>query len=226
MSDVTVTTETPTTPTMEAPLPNSPEARTEDGSLKSPATTPSTETTTLTTKETPSKPEGAPEKYETFKAPEGYELGADLIEAATPIFKELGLNQDAAQKLVDFYAKQQMDAAKAPETAYKAMRDGWRGDVMKDSTLSDGKALRPEISESIGKLINSLPADQAAKFREVMDTTGVGDNATMIRALAEWSKNFVEPKHVAGGGPSPHGQKSPGASERPTAASSMYPNLK
>ena len=26
-----------------------------------------------------------------------------LVEKATPIFKELGLSQDAAQKLVDFY---------------------------------------------------------------------------------------------------------------------------
>jgi len=55
---------------------------------------------------TEAKP-AVPEKYD-FKAPaawseKGWELDTKLIETATPIFKELGLSQDQAQKLVDFY---------------------------------------------------------------------------------------------------------------------------
>lgn len=48
----------------------------------------------------PAKPSTAPEKYD-FKAPEGKALDQAAIDAYTPIFKEMGLTQDQAQKLVD-----------------------------------------------------------------------------------------------------------------------------
>lgn len=44
-----------------------------------------------------------PEAYE-LKAPDDGELDPKLVEQATPVFKELGLTNDAAQKVVDFYA--------------------------------------------------------------------------------------------------------------------------
>src|SRR5262245_60440079 len=46
---------------------------------------------------------GAPEKYE-FKAPEGVTLDTGLVNDFTPLAKELGMSQDAAQKVVDLYA--------------------------------------------------------------------------------------------------------------------------
>jgi len=49
----------------------------------------------------PAKPAvAAPDKYE-FKAPEGQALDAVQIEAYSPLFKELGLSQENAQKLID-----------------------------------------------------------------------------------------------------------------------------
>jgi len=42
----------------------------------------------------------APESY-AFEAHEGKELDKDIVEEVTPLFKELGLSQDAAQKLVN-----------------------------------------------------------------------------------------------------------------------------
>ena len=47
------------------------------------------------------KNEAAPEKYEDFKLPEGMEVNTDLLDKATPVFKELNLTQDQAQKMVD-----------------------------------------------------------------------------------------------------------------------------
>jgi hypothetical protein len=44
-----------------------------------------------------------PEKYE-FKAPEGVTFDPASITAMTPVFKELGLPQEKAQKLVDAFA--------------------------------------------------------------------------------------------------------------------------
>lgn len=44
-----------------------------------------------------------PEVYE-LKAPGDVALDAKMVEQATPVFKELGLTNEAAQKVVDFYA--------------------------------------------------------------------------------------------------------------------------
>ena len=103
MTDAPLETAAPApTQTQTPPLPNDPAARTADGTLK--------DAQTLTTPEPKVEPKAddkpiaptVPEKYD-FKAPEGQSLDAALVERATPIFKELGLTQDAAQKLVDFY---------------------------------------------------------------------------------------------------------------------------
>ena len=100
MSESTVL-ENPTNPT-PTPLANDPAARTETGeiidrSATPPANEPAPE---------PKPGSAAPESYTDFSVPEGHTLDAAAIESATPLFRELGLSQDQAQKLVDFYSTQ------------------------------------------------------------------------------------------------------------------------
>ena len=59
-------------------------------------------------------PAGAPEKYEAFTLPEGYEVDEQLLNEFTPTLKELGLTQAAAQKVMDF----------APNRAHRATNHG------------------------------------------------------------------------------------------------------
>ena len=132
MTDTTVTTDPPTG--------NSPEARTGDGTLKD--QNPPPETTTPTPEKKPEgqsfltqtpeaskeepkedepKPEdkkpdaaGVPEKYADFKVPDGFKFDEKALTEATAAFKELGLSQEKAQKLVDTYAKNTQQAIEAP----------------------------------------------------------------------------------------------------------------
>lgn len=60
--------------------------------------------------------QGAPAAYTDFKAPEGMQANKDLVAAFVPIAKELGLTQEAAQRLVTF----QMEAMKGDIAAYDA----------------------------------------------------------------------------------------------------------
>lgn len=228
MSDSSVTTETPTTPTTPQAQPNTPEARNPDGSLKdqtAPLTTP--ETTKLAEPSTPTKPDGTsgvPETYE-FKAPEGYELSKDLIDKAIPLFKEAGLTQEAAQKFVDFQVANQLAAAKAPQATYDAMREGWRTEVLADTTLANDGKVKPEVLSTIAKGIDSLGPELAKPFREIMDLSGVGDNPAFVRAMFKFGQAAAEGTHVTGKGPSPTGQQAPDAKPA-TIANAMYPNLK
>ncbi len=182
-------------------------------------------TTTQTTEvkpeaKTEAKPEGAPAAYTDFKAPDGYTLSPDTIAAATPIFKELGLNQDQAQKLVDFHAKAMVDAAKAPNEAYTALRTDWQTKTKSDYP---GPALETAKTE-IGRMLTALPADVTSAFREAMDLTGAGDHPAVFKALHKLAAFVTEGKHVSGAGPSSAGQKAPGSAP-PTAAAALYPNL-
>lgn len=151
------------------------------------------------------------------------------MDAAVPIFKELGLTQDQAQKLVSLHAEQMIAAAKGPESDYNTMRADWVSKVNADPDIKaatmDGKTGTEAVKLAIGKTLAAL-GDPAltADFKAAMNLTGVGDHPAFIKAMWKLSEFVTEGKHVGGQGPSPHGQTPPGA-KPPSAAKAMYPNL-
>jgi|ERR1041385_2925288 len=213
------------------PMGNSPEARNPDGSLKD-SQNPKLEPKPEPAKDQEAKADakaddkakpaaGAPEKYD-FKPPEGYSLDEKLVGEVTPLFKEMGLTQENAQKLVDFYSKNVIAAANKPYDAFTAMREDWRKEVIADKTIGNGKdGLSADASGSIGRLIDTLP--NAKDFREALTLTGAGDNPAFVRAFYDLSKKLGEGTSVQGRGPSPEGQGNAG--KPASAAQAMYPNL-
>ena len=169
-----------------------------------------------------------PEKYE-FKAPENYTIDAALLEQATPIFKELGLTNDQAQKLVDIQVARELALAKAPADAYAATRADWQAKVKADTEIAsysrDGKTGTDAVKVDIGKAIATLPQDLQTSFREAMDITGAGDHPAFVKAMWKFAQAIGEGHPVSGKGPSPAGQAAPGA-KPPSAAQALYPNLK
>lgn len=175
------------------------------------------------TKEGEAKP-GAPEKYEDFKVPEGFELDKDLLDEVTPIFRKNGLSQEAAQELIDFYGKNIKEAIDAPYETYRETRKTWRSQIQADPEIGGRMG---EVKASIGRLIDSFGNESvAAGFRRAMDLTGAGDNPDVVRGLYALSKLVTEGHVVRGNGPSPEGQRPPGSPSQPTAAQAIYPHLK
>lgn len=168
---------------------------------------------------------GVPEKYE-FKAPEGQQLDAKAIEAITPLFKELGLTNDQAQKLVDFDTKRQSEAENNANRQYEDTRLGWRNEVIKDRDLGDGKAgLKSEAKANIDRAMQAIGDSKAIDaFKEAMDLTGAGDNPAVLRVMNTLGKLLSEGTAVRGAGPAATGQIAPGAGPK-SAASALYPNL-
>lgn len=230
MPEAVVTT-SPSTETQISPQPNTPEARTSDGTIKDQSQTQSTKpvgetapdaaaTTTTTSAE--------PQAYTEFKTPAGTTLDATAISSAVPIFRELGLNQDQAQKLVDFYSKQQLASKSATDTAINTMRQTWRDGSMSDPEIGPNVE---RIQADLGRMYNHIIASDptggpklVADFKSVMTDYAVGDNPTVVKMMARIAKSFGEGKHVTGGGPSISGQTKPGATDR-SPAQTMYPNL-
>jgi hypothetical protein len=170
----------------------------------------------------------APVEY-TFKAPEGANLDDKLIASATPIFRELGLDNAAAQKLVDLYNTQALTQAQATARVINTMGETWRTETMADPILGPNM---PKIQAEVGKAYDVLVASGTLKqaevdaFRSTMDQTMIGNNPAFVRVLWRMAQALGEGSHVPGGNPSPHGQDSGGnANSRPSIAHAMYPNL-
>lgn len=202
---------TPETQT-EPAMPNTPEARTETGELKD-AGVQST---------VAAVPVGAPEAYTDFTIPEGAKLDKSIIDGASPIFKELGLSQAQAQKLVDFYSKTSAGQAEAIMKQVADMRADWVSKIKADPEIGGNL---DKVVQDIGRLKMQLKPETRAAFDEMLNFTGAGDHPAMVKALKEIAALVNEGTHVSGAGPSPAGQTAPGKSTRPSLAAAMYPNL-
>lgn len=210
--------------------------RTETGEIKPPPSTTQTQQPEPKTEEPKAEAEpkakasvlnekalqGAPEKYEDFKVPEDFELVPEVMAKATPIFKELGLSQAGAQKLVDLYAEQGREAAEAPYKVWADTQEKWVNEIKADPEL--GSKL-PEVRATVSKALDALgDVKMANEFKAAMDYTGAGNHPAFIRAFYRLAQMVTEGGHVAGKGPSPAGQRGPGAAPE-SAAKAMYPNL-
>lgn len=200
------------------------EASKEQTSTKDQSNQSSDGTKTETKAETKAtEPGKVPDKYE-FKAPEGFEIDAKVIEDATPVFKELGLTNEQGQKLMDLYAKHSRESAEAPYKQYETMRNSWRDEIAKNASLGNGKdGLSDAARANIARAIDSVgDAKAVSALKEALDITGAGDNPAIVAAFNTLGKLLSEGTMVRAGSPAP--VKAPGSGPR-TAASAIYPNL-
>lgn len=219
------------------------EGQTEPSLLTQQATTPETtpetkpetktEPSLLTQKEekTETKVEGAPEKYEDFTVPEGYTLDEGVSKEFTEIAKALNLPQAGAQQLVDFYVSKTQEAFRQPFETYKSMIQGWQNEVKSHAEItaarsSDGKLTGiDQVKAVVSRAIDGIGDPKlASDFRAALDLTGAGNHPAVARVLFRWAQQVTEGGAVRGGGPSPLGQREPGAAPK-SQAHALYPNL-
>jgi hypothetical protein len=139
--------------------------------------------------------EGKKEEVKADPVPEKYEFkdaDAAVVEKATPLFKELGLSQAQAQKLVDFQALQNAESAKA----LQAQAEKWRAEV---------KAL-PESDKLLGDAVLALDKLADPETASMIKNSWLGDQPGIVKLLAKAGKLLREdPLHegtpAAGGAP-------------------------
>lgn len=134
-----------------------------------------------------------PDKYE-IKAPEGMELDAQMVEQFTPIFKELGLSQEKAQKLADAYSE--LTKARDSEQTKKV------NDFYKEKAAEVHK-LPPE-TRSFAKKALAFAKEAGI---DVQKDIYMGNNASLAKCLAVFGKLISEHQfhegdetHKKGGG--------------------------
>jgi hypothetical protein len=126
----------------------------------------------------------APDAYEiALKDAEGNDitLDADLLAEATPILKEVGLSNEQANKIAPLALRMmQHGAAQAEaqgEQMLAAAKKDWL-DQFKASELGGAKA--DETLHTAAKALDALGFTKGHAFRDLLDTSGLGNHPDMI----------------------------------------------
>lgn len=121
----------------------------------------------------------APEKYEQFKLPEGVKPDDAVLGEFGKVAKELGLKQDGAQKLVDFYgnAVKQVVAAHAEEG--NKLVATWLAEAKSDKQIGGA-----DFDKNVGKAVAVVNKFNPT-VKAIMDASGFGNHPEVIRLLVK-----------------------------------------
>lgn len=152
-------------------------------------------------KELADKADKVPEKYE-FKSPvEGQELDAEMTAALEPVARELGLNNEQAQKLVDIYGKDILPKIEARQQENWAKQtEAWANEVKTDKEIG-GDA----FVANVGLAQKALDTFAPAGLREYLETTGLGNHPDLVRCFVKVGKAMSEDSMIM---PNTGGQRS------------------
>lgn len=135
-----------------------------------------------------------PESYE-LTPPEGFEnLDADTVTAATPVFKELGLSNEQAQKLVpiagEFAKKIIAEGNQQMLSSIATQRKEWLETAKSDAEIG-GTNWDTSLSTA-AKALDTLGFPKGSPLRNLLDESGLGNHPEMIRAFAKVGKAIGE----------------------------------
>lgn len=171
---------------------------------------PEAEATPTTEQEQPkaeSPKTAAPEKYE-FKAPEGSAFDAEVMTAYEGAARELGLSQEAAQKMLDAVAPKVQERQ---EAQVEAIRQQWVEQAQSDKEFGGDK-----LKANLAVAKSALDRFGTPELRQMLNDSGLGNHPELIRAFFRAGRAIAEDSFVSGA------QR---AAPEADIAKRMYPNM-
>lgn len=129
----------------------------------------------------------APETYAAFTLPDGVEIDEAALAQATPVFKDIGLTQDQAQKLVTQYAALQQAAAQAQVAQFQQVKKDWAAAIKADPEFGGEK-----LAQTLGAAKAVLVKYGDAQLRSDLKEWGWANHPGLIRMLAKVGGHFSE----------------------------------
>jgi hypothetical protein len=164
----------------------------------------------------------APDKYE-FKAPDGAPFDAETIGAFSEVAKELGLSQEAAQKVLDRVApKLAAQNAKALQQAMTSTTAEWVKAIQADSEIGGEK-----LNENLAVAKRGVERFASPELRALLGPyhaqknprgMGLGNHPAVVKLFHAVGKAISEDKFVPG-------ERQPSKADR-SLADSLYPSNK
>lgn len=134
--------------------------------------------------------------YADFTMPEGMTLNAEQLEAAKPLFKDLGLNQEQAQKLVDFQAQQVQASQQGQMDAFNQLKTDWVEQAKQDAEIGGDK-----FDETVGIAKEAIAKFGNEGLTKLLNDFGMGNHPEVIRFMAKVGRLTREDNPDAGGSP-------------------------
>ena len=147
------------------------------------------------------KPEGAPEVYAEFKAPDGIELDPEVMPEVHEIFKDLGLSQEKAQEVFEKFLGIQEKLAGTPEQQMQAAEQQI---VALNTRLAEECRNLPEIggekfAESLATASKVMQQFGSPEFRSLIAYTGVGSHPEFFKMMVAIGSKMSPDNFVQGG---------------------------
>lgn len=153
--------------------------------------------------------EAPPEKYE-LTPPEGMEIDDTLLAEADPVLRELGLTNEAANKLMPLVGKVAERITSAQNDAFQAQATEWAKQakaapdlggknwtqtenyVAKAMDVAGEKLPTITVKDADGKTVKLTGAQQVAQFKELLDNTKLGNHPILMRMFRFYGQQFSE----------------------------------
>jgi len=128
-----------------------------------------------------------PDTYADFVMPEGIELDETALSEATPLFKELGLNQEQAQKLIDVYAAQIQAGSQKQIDNFNQLKSDWREQAKRDNEYGGDK-----FEENVKTARHAISKFGTPELKQLLNDYGVGNHPEIIRFMVRVGKTLNE----------------------------------
>lgn len=154
---------------------------------------------------------GAPESYAEFKLPEGTPIDKERLDAALPVFKEMNLSQEQAQKLVELQAQ----GMKTQEEQFNVDKQQRVDAIKADKELGGDNFSK--VEETVQKALDGfLNADEQKDLTDHIARFGTSPG--LARLLYRVGKGMSESTSFQSGGT--QSQK-----DEQAALKNMYPSM-
>lgn len=165
-------------------------------------------------------PPALPEKYE-LTPPEGLEITPEIVAEIDPVFRELGLNNDKANRLMPLAGALAQRIMKGQADAHEAMGADWAKAAQADERL--GGKNWPDTERFVAKAFDTAAAglgkdgvEQVKAFKALLDDTKLGNHPILLSMFRFYGERISEDTELVRG--------DAGAQVKPSREAVLYPN--
>lgn len=134
--------------------------------------------------------------FDAIKLPEGMTLPDDAKASFTEIVTKNGISTEAAQAMMDLYAKQVGGIAAAQAEVWKTTNETWQAEVKADKDIGGDKYAA--TLQTIAKVMAD-PKLAPPGLKEAFNLTGAGNNPAVVKFVYNLAKIATESgRHVSG----------------------------
>lgn len=149
-------------------------------------------------------PAGVPAEYAAFTLPEGIDAEntavKEAVSEASGLFREMGLSQAQAQRLIDLHMKHYVGGMAENNEMFEEEVNR-RVKQWGEQTKADPEYGGAKLAESVQSVRRAIAHLGGAKLEEALTReTGIINHPVVFRAFAKMGKMFAEDSFIRGGG--------------------------